>query len=139
MENTAQAITGYDLSDLQYHRFSMFTKQWVATTGIMQYCENNKCNWVLDVIASYIPKINKKAHITGLDRMLLINVEKNKSNDGAKFSISHEVRGTIVQILQQRIPFTDLEENLKFWAINESGKEYFNPPARTIVLLPEEY
>ncbi len=38
----------------QYYRFNRLTTNWVATCGVMNFCCDNKCKWVLDVIASQI-------------------------------------------------------------------------------------
>lgn len=29
-----------------YDRFSPFAKHWIATSGIMNHCETNRCFWV---------------------------------------------------------------------------------------------
>ncbi len=121
-----------------YYRFSPFAQKWVATSGVMNLCERNACYWVLDIIASYVPELAKGK---GIDYFLIVTVEVNP-DQSCRFTIKQEGRdgdGDSYRILiTQDIDYTDLKENLKFWAINESPGDY-NPNAQTVVLLPDEY
>ena len=49
--------------------------------------------------------------------MLIIEVKLNKTTNGCMFLISHEVDGEQIAIIKQRIEYTDLSNDLKFWAI----------------------
>ncbi len=122
-----------------YYRFSPFTKHWIATGGVMAYCERNKCFWVLDTIASYVPTLAKRK---GVDYFLIVTVEV-KPDKSAVFTIQQEEYDQegnhhYKTLIQQDIEYTDLTEGLKFWAINETSGAY-DPMAQTVVLLPEEY
>ncbi len=121
-----------------YYRFSPFAKNWIVTGGIMAYCERHQCFWVLDTLASYVPTLAKQ---NGADYFLIVTVEINpdqtaiftiKQEDHAKDGEQYRV------LIHQEISFTDLKDNLKLWAINESPGDYA-PSAQTVVLLPEEY
>lgn len=128
-----------------YYKFSHFAKNWVATSGVMNYCAENKCNWVLDLVASYVPTLNRASTAPeGIDYLLTINVELQDAR-GARFSITQETGGWVDEntneiriIVNQDIEYTDLKGNLKFWAINSSSGN-FDPNLQTVLLLPEEY
>ena len=62
------------------------------------------------------------------DYLRVVEVIKNKNDDGCLFKITDEISGELVA---QKIPYTDLKENLKVWCIEEAD--------RVIVLLPTEY
>ncbi len=121
-----------------YYRFSPFAKNWIATGGIMAHCERNKCFWVLDTLASYVPMLVKQK---GVDYFLIVTIDVNPDQT-AVFTIKqegHDGDGDIYRVLvRQELEYTDLKDNLKFWAINESPGDY-DPSAQTVVLLPEEY
>lgn len=135
----------------RYYKFSPFARNWVATSGIMNYCETNQCHWVLDIIGSYIPAIAKKSKVDRVDYLLTIKVIRNKlapsklnpytREGGAMFAITqqdmHDDNKVKILILQ-KIEFTDLEEDLKFWAIN-SSTDNFDSNQQTVLMLPEEY
>jgi hypothetical protein len=123
--------------DVYYH-ISPFAKNWIATSGVMNFCERNQCFWVLDTLASYVPEL---ARTQGVDYFLIVTVDVNPDQT-AVFSIKQESRdkdGDSYRVLvRQEIEYTDLTQRLTFWAINESAGDY-NPACRTVVLLPEEY
>lgn len=122
-----------------YYRFNPFVKNWLATCGIMTLCERHQCFWVLDVLASYAPTLAKRK---GVDYFLIVTVEVNREDKTALFTIKQEIRDALTEgeevLIRQAIDYTDLTENLKFWAINESPGDY-DPSKRTVVLLPDEY
>lgn len=121
-----------------YYRFSPFAQRWLATSGVMSFCERNKCYWVLDTLASYVPQL---ARTKGVDYFLIVTVEVNPDQT-ALFTIKQENQDedgdSYRTLITQAFDYTDLKENLKFWAINESAGN-FNPNNQTVVLLPEEY
>lgn len=121
-----------------YYRFSLLAKNWIATSGVMNRCEQNRCFWVLDTLASYVPTLAKTQ---GVDYFLIVQVEVS-ADQTAVFTIKqedHDKGGDRYRVLvRQEIEYTDLSKNLTFWAINESAGDY-NPACQTVVLLPEEY
>lgn len=122
-----------------YYRFSPFAKNWIATSGVMNHCERNRCFWVLDAVASYVPTLAKR---NGVDYFLIVSVEVNPDKT-ALFTIKqekHDRQGNhhYKTLIRQELEYTDLKESLTFWAINESAGAY-DPACQTVVLLPEEY
>ena len=121
-----------------YYRFSPFVRNWIATSGVMSFCEHHRCFWVLDTVASYVPTLAKRK---GIDYFLIVTVEVNPDKT-ALFTIKQEIRNALAEgeevLIRQVIDYTDLKENLKFWAINESPGDY-DPKNQTVVLLPDEY
>ncbi|MDX2086046.1 MAG: hypothetical protein SFZ03_11745 [Candidatus Melainabacteria bacterium] len=121
-----------------YYRFSPFAKNWIATSGIMNHCEQNRCFWVLDALASYVPTLAKRKDV---DYFLIVTVEVNPDQT-AVFTIKQEIRDALAEgeevLIRQAIDYTDLKETWKFWAINETSGAY-DPACQTVVLLPEEY
>lgn len=122
-----------------YYRFSPFAKNWIATSGVMNFCEQNRCYWVLDTVASYVPTLAKRKNV---DYFLIVTVEVNSEDKTALFTIKQEIRDALTEgeevLIRQAIEYTDLTESLKFWAINESYGDY-DPKNQTVVLLPDEY
>lgn len=122
-----------------YYRFNAFAKNWLATSGVMNYCEENKCHWVLDTLASYAPTMAKRQ---GLDYLLVVEV-KLAGKHGGIFTITQETwdgksHGEEI-VIRQDFDFTSLKAPVKFWAVNESEDGKHDPSAKTIVMLPEEY
>lgn len=122
-----------------YYRFSPFARNWIATSGVMNYCDRNQCFWVLDTVASYVPTLAKTKDV---DYFLIVTVEVQPDHT-ALFTIkqeAHDREGNhyYKTLIRQDIDYTDLKESLKFWAINESPDRY-NPNNQTVLLLPEEY
>ncbi len=121
-----------------YYKFNPFARNWIATYGVMTTCEHLQCHWVLDVIASYVSKLSG---IKDIDYFLIITVKVN-DDQSAVFTLkqedqldSDEVYRTLIT---QELDYTDLKEDITFWAINESPGNY-DPQNRTVVLLPDEY
>jgi hypothetical protein len=117
-----------------YYRFSPFAMGWVATSGIMNYCQAHQCFWVLDSLASYIPALAK---LDNVNYFLIVQVEV-KPDQSTLFTIQQEAEDGYRVLVQQMIEFTDLKDSWKFWAINENPGAY-DPECRTVVLLPTEY
>lgn len=122
-----------------YYRFNGFAPNWLATSGVMNYCEENGCHWVLDTLASYAPTMAKRQ---GLDYLLVVEVRRTDGQGGI-FTIKQETHdgnshGEEI-VVRQDFDYTSLKRNLKFWAINESMDGKHDPSAKTIVMLPEEY
>lgn len=120
-----------------YYAFNIFTRDMVvATRGVMELAEKHQCYWLLDVIASYLPKAVKM----GADYMLIATVKVNLKKQSCVFTLEDEQNGEKRLIAKQRIPYTDLAiEELKIWIINEDVTRPFSFATRSIVLLPSEY
>ena len=120
-----------------YSRISPFAKRWIATYGVMAHCEEHRCYWVLDALASYVPDLNQR---DGVDYFLIVKVTVNPDQT-AVFTIEQEdpEEGENVVLIRQELDYTDLKESLTFWAICESSGREYDPKAQTVVLLPEEY
>ena len=103
------------------YQFSSFTKAWVATSGIMNFVDKNKCYWLLDIAASYVPQLKDA------DYLKIITVELTDGHR-AVFKVTDEING---ELITQYIEYTDLTCGIKWWAITEDDL--------TTVLLPEEY
>ena len=119
--------------------FSRFVKNWIATSGVMNFCERNQCFWVLDTLASYVPALAKHKNV---DYFLIVTVEVNQEEETAVFTIKQEIKDALTEgeevLIRQAFDYTDLKTDLKFWAINESPGNY-DPNNRTVILLPDEY
>jgi hypothetical protein len=118
-----------------YYRFSLFVPSFMATCGVMRQARDKSCYWVLDCIASYAPSLAVSK--TPWDYMIVAEVLLNDEDSSCVFRLSDEMGHTI----EQPIEFTDLRKPIKWWLINETVKEKrtFDPKARTVILLPEEY
>lgn len=101
--------------------FNRFSPTWFATAGVMRFCEEKSCHWLLDVVASY------SAQLKDADYLKVIDL---KLGEGSKafFTVMDEVTGLLVK---QEIDFTDLDVDVKWWAVTEGDK--------TTVLFPSEY
>ncbi len=69
--------------------------------------------------------------------MLVIEV-KIGTNNKAIFTIYQQPKEDREILFKQHIKYTDLNKDLTFWAINETSDNY-DPEARTVLMLPEEY
>lgn len=123
-----------------YYKFSPFAKNWVATQGVMQEAEDKRCYWLLDMVASWLDTLARCANV---DYLIIVEFKLDQKGGGV-FTIKSEARinaktdaGYITHITQE-LDFTDLKQNIKWWAICETPGDY-DPKARTVLLLPEEY
>ena len=138
-QEATSAVTGSKETKMYesetYYKFNYFAINWVATCGVMNYCHDNKCKWILDVISSYVLKLSR---MRSVDYMLIVEVALD-SKRGATFTISQQPANDEPTVLiRQTVEFTDLQHGVKFWAINESADNY-DPRSRTVLMLPEEY
>ena len=115
ISNNSNPIAIYEPE--QYYRFNRLTTNWVATNGVMNFCCTNNCNWVLDVIASYVFSLNRSKNI---DYLLVIEI-KVDANSKAIFTISQQPGEEREILFKQHIKYTDLNKDLTFWAINETN------------------
>lgn len=106
-----------------YYVFNRLCPTWIATCGVMTLAEEKGAYWLLDVIASY----TISQEVKNADYLKIIKVILN-GEGGCTFTIEDEISGVLVT---QEIPYTDLDEDVKLWAITDEE--------RTIVLLPSEY
>ena len=111
----------YD-QDTRY-RFNGFARNYIATATVMNFFEEKGAYWVGDVIASYKPTLIKK----NADYLKVVQVNLNETG-GCTFTIGDEING---QLVKQKIPFTDLKENVTLWLITEGPNE--------VLLFPQEY
>jgi hypothetical protein len=110
-----------------YHRVTLSLGfVLLATDGAVYVFEELKCLWLADVIGSY------------LERLERFSKEFEEWFFVVKFHVSENETGIVEiedgncnSILKQKIPFTDLTKNLKFYLTNEGDK--------FICLLPSEY
>lgn len=153
--------SAFDTGELVYYRM-LFSKKWVHTIGVAQFCEENKCFWILDNIASYIPALNSMSHGMTVDYLLIAEVvakdgkaimrvkqEKGRIGNGGTLVIHEngdEEHVDLVSddthdvLIQQNISFTDLKDGAyTIWAICENGTGDYSPEANTVVLMPDEY
>lgn len=105
------------------YKFNRFAASWFATAGVMNTAEEKGCFWLLDVIASYA----NTAAVKNADYFKIAKATLN-GQGGCVFTLEDEISGVLIT---QEIPYTDLDVDLKLWAITEDD--------RTLLLLPEEY
>ena len=86
--------------DGNYYKFNAFAPQYVATSGVMNLAEEKQCYWFLDCIASYA----KTESIVKGDYLRVVELIKNKNDDGCLFTITDEISGELVA---QKIPYTN--------------------------------
>ena len=103
--------------------FNGFARNYIATATVMKFFEEKGAFWIGDTIASYKPMLIKKK----ADYLKVVQVNLNKKG-GCIFTIGDEING---QLVKQKIPFTDLKENVTFWLITEGPNE--------VLLFPQEY
>lgn len=120
--------------DGNYYQANVFARNVLATAGIMNFCEEHKCYWLLDVIVSHLPTAVKKQ----ADYMLVAELKLGK-NDSCVFTLSDEFNGEPRIIAKQNIEFTDLDQDTVFWVINDDPSVPFSLKNRSIILLPSEY
>lgn len=104
-----------------YHRLFAFSKNFVATDGVANMCENLKCYWINDVIGSYL--VTKRFSGSFYVAAFVIN------EDSTCDFILHDGNYNIK--IHQHIPYTDLKENLKLFFCYDGT--YW------VLMLPSEY
>jgi hypothetical protein len=120
-----------------YYKFNSFHKacNWVATCGVMQQAEDDECYWLLDMVASYIPMLNSLKEIGYL---LVIEFVPSPENIGSGGTFTIKDENYPYPLVTQVVEFSYLKKNVKWWSICETAGNY-DPKARTVLLLPEEY
>ena len=88
------------------------------TLDIILPCYNPPEAWLQNV-CDILSDIQTKYNNIGIGLIIV--------NDGSTLNFDTKAQATVVQ----KIPYTDLQENLKVWCIEEDD--------RVIVLLPSEY
>ena len=106
------------------YRINPFARNYVATAGVMIWIEDHKAYWLLDVIASYRNDLIKKK----ADYLKICEMKVDVANTCGVFTITDEING---ELIRQVIPYTDLTESIKIWAIDEDDL--------VVCILPEEY
>jgi hypothetical protein len=103
----------------QYHRTTLGAPM-VVTDGILEMFNKLRCFWVGDIVASHIPKLKK------LDSFFAIKVFVKDCEGHVQFT-----DGNDNPLIAQRIPYTDLKENLYMFL--EDGGDNF------VLMLPSEH
>ncbi len=109
------------IGTFQCHR-PAFSRRLLATDGALHVFEKLKCFWLSDIIASYIPTLDK------IDDGFFV-VRFHLKNGGGMFTID-DGNGNLH--VRQKVPFTDLTENVKLYLTKEVDGRY-------ICLLHSEY
>jgi hypothetical protein len=104
----------------QYHQTTL-SRRFLATDGVKHVFEEHKCFWVGDVIMSYLPKLDKHESWFFCGYVFV-------ENGKALFVVDD---GNYFAVLNQKIEYTDLKVNLKFFLAKEDG--------RYVCMLPTEY
>ena len=108
-----------------YHRVTL-TPRLLATDGAVYVFRELECFWLADVMGSYLQRLDSFCEeLKEWFFVVKFHVSENKAG------IVEIEDGNYNSILKQKIPFTDLTENLKFYLTKE-GNGY-------ICLLPSEY
>jgi hypothetical protein len=108
----------------EYHRLTV-AKNFLVTDGVKSFAEASSAHWLLDVVMSYLPKIDEIN-----DYFFVPTIKVNNDNEGI-FRIHQEIYGKRKTIVRQKIPFTDLPAgDYKFFLFKEFG--------RFIMVFPEE-
>lgn len=105
-----------------YHRVSPFFRNFVATDGVAEMCQKLKCFWVMDVVASYLPRLK------GKDTFFTIKITRDQEGKGCKFTADN---GSGKIYVTQDIPYTDLTHDLKLFLAFD-GEMW-------VIMLPSEY
>lgn len=101
----------------------LFGQRFIMTSGVFDTIEANDCNWFLDIVGSYLPKIAKsKQHL------VVCRIIKNLEGNGCLFVADN---GNYEKIVSQRIDYTDLEKNLRMYLCFDGE--------RWTIMMPSEY
>jgi hypothetical protein len=104
-----------------YHRVSALFRTFVATDGVAEMCQKLKCFWVMDVVASYLPRLRNR------DSFFTVKVTRDEKG-GCQFTIDN---GSGKIYVTQDIPYTDLTYDLKLF-LSYDGELW-------VIMLPSEY
>jgi hypothetical protein len=96
--------------------FAFVPTRWLFryTDSVSFHANEFKCWWTLDVIGSYIPKLEKwnKAH--GDNNFLVISFDVTDSS--CHFAVKEDTDGD--EIVHQEIEYTDLPHSIKLYLID---------------------
>lgn len=106
------------IGTIRYHTSTF--KLMYLTDGVIDMAKNLKCYWLIDIVESYISKLDNKE---------LYCVKFIKNGDGGTFTIDD---GNEKVLIEQLVHYTDISENVKmFLGPSNSGK--------LVLMLPSEY
>jgi len=92
-------------SGTDHYYYMNLMKNFVVTDGVKFMTSKLECFWLMDIVASYVAKIDK----LDLD-FCVVYVRVNKEDDTAVFSVDD---GNGKTVISQKIPFTDISENVR--------------------------
>lgn len=125
---TLQSKLAHFTGTENYHRLGMY--RWLlATDGVAYLAKNAECFWLLDIIASYQPKISK-SNKQGLKHMQFWTLRKTGATSAV---VECREESGMKPFVRQEIPYTDFPlDEVKIWVQGEIGREM-------VMLLPSEY
>lgn len=109
-----------------YHRITL-VQRFLATDGALHVFQALQCFWLADVIASHLGRLTRHFDEFGC---WIYAVKCHLTGDGGAVVIFED--GDHNRVFSQKIPWTDLKENVKLWVTKEEDGRY-------ICLLPSEY
>jgi hypothetical protein len=111
-----------------YYQMFAFCRAFVVTSGVKYFVEEAEAHWLIDVVGSYIPEIEK---IGDYFFTVELDVDKEQENEGI-FAIFHEISGKKTGVVKQNISYVDLPSGqYKFFLFHEEQ--------RFIMICPSEY
>lgn len=115
------------IGSCEFHRFSPFARDLIATDGVVVMCETLRCFWFLDIIASYYGRLKRSAD----DSTMWIAVFIRNDDGGGMFRIVDDIPAH-KHLVRQKVEYTDIRQDVKVYlCANELGG--------WTILLPSEY
>jgi hypothetical protein len=115
-----------------YHRISPFARDLVATDGTILMAEELQAFWLLDIVASYMPKV-KKLHQADEEQSFFVARLSKLEDDKALFTLDD---GNDQVKIKQEIPYTDCTHNVRMY-LQWGSLDGVNP--MWILMMPSEY
>jgi hypothetical protein len=113
-----------------YHIVNPFVRAFIVTNGVKYFADEAAAHWLLDVVASYIPKI---ARI--YDSFFVPMIQVNETHEGI-FKISREIPdGENMKkkiVVKQNIQYVDLPVGEYKFFLCRNGKHF-------VMMCPSEY
>ena len=123
IKNTEFYSDPHAIGTVHKYKSNGFAKDIVHTDGVKVMVEKLQCHWLLDIIVSY-----RREMIKSGETFITAKVIKNATGNGAKFTMD-DGNGRV--FITQRIPFTDITENVKLFVVYDGT--YWT------IMLPSEY
>lgn len=119
------ALAEYSGSE-HFYRVSAFARNFVVTEGVKFLADEAQCYWLLDIVVSYLPEIQKAD-----ETFAVVLLERHAEGNGAVVRIVDDVPATVVYA-EQDIEFTDFPlPEIKLY-IGSDGEHW-------TLMLPGEY